>query len=312
MSVLKKNKPAKTTAFFICVCIAAFLWLIHNLNRTYIYTMQVPVVFNNLPALKLPAQPLPDKVTLNLKLSGLKIFLLKLQKTQKPLQIDFNQLKSDAHKQVYSISSHSRLFQDNLPLKPEVVQILPDSLVFIEKKGLSKNVPVKVLLNAKAATGYDIEKLMVSPGFVTVYGDSLTLNQVDTLYTEPLVYNQLSQSVNRELSIVNPYPNLVINASSAQISIQITKLLDHEINLPVQILNIPKGCVARCFPQQVKVRYTAPQATQEQQPFMNASINASKALKTKKKAPVEMSTKMAGIHILEIQPEEVELIILKK
>ncbi|MDI9342426.1 MAG: YbbR-like domain-containing protein [Sediminibacterium sp.] len=312
MSVLKKNKPVKTTAFFICVCIAGFLWLIHNLNRTYNYTLQVPVVFSNLPALKLPAQPLPDKVTLSLKLSGLKIFLLKLQKPQKPIQIDFNQLKSDARKQVYSIASNARLFQDNLPMKPEVLQTLPDSLVFIEKKGWSKNVPVKALLHTKAATGYVIEELVVSPGFVTAYGDSATLKQLDTLYTEPLVYNQLSQPVNRGLSIINPHPTLVINTTSVQISIQTAKLLDHEIHLPVQVLNTPQGCVARCFPQQVKVKYTAPHADHEQLQLINVSVNAGKAIKSKKKAPVEISTKTAGIHILEILPEEVELIILKK
>ncbi|MEO6301694.1 MAG: hypothetical protein ABIP51_00850, partial [Bacteroidia bacterium] len=50
----KKLKPGKATAFFICLGIAALLWILQALNTVYTHTLIVPVTFKNLPQSKKP------------------------------------------------------------------------------------------------------------------------------------------------------------------------------------------------------------------------------------------------------------------
>ncbi len=312
MSESKKNKPHKTTAFFICVCVAAFLWLIHNLNSSYVYTLKVPVRFVNLPALKLPSNPLPSQLSLTLKLSGLKLIFLKLQKTVKPITIDFNNLKSDARKQVYSIGSNTELLKEALPIKSDVLQVYPDSLVLIEKKGRSKNIPVKALLNLKPSVGFTIVDKQITPPYITVYGDSVSLKKLDTLYTEPIDYTQMNRSVQVSLAVLNPDANLILSTNQIKVDVSVEKLLDHTVTLPIQMTNVPVGCVARCFPQQVKVQYTAPLSAQFPEKGMLVSVNASKAVGRTQKIPLEISVNSTHVRVLNLQPELVEVIILKK
>jgi hypothetical protein len=312
MSTSKINKPSKTTAFFICVCVASFLWLIHNLNRTYDYTVQIPVQFINQPILKLATQPLPEKLNVNLKLSGLKILFYKLKNKIETITIDFNALKSDAKKNNYSISSYQTSLKESLLFRPDILQVIPDSIVLIEKRGISKNVPIKTIINAKATKGYCITQLITSPAFITIYGDSTSIKTMDTVYTEALSLTALQNSYSSNVSLLNPSPNLVFNSTTAHLTIKVEKLVDHSLMVPVQITNLPDGYVGKCFPAQVKLNYTAPLSETISAQSISLSTNSKKRQSNTQKAPVEILVKPSDLHVLSIEPEEVELIIIKK
>ncbi len=312
MSASKINKPSKTTAFFICVCVASFLWLIHNLNRTYNYTVQIPVQFINQPSLKLATQTLPEKLDVNLKLSGLKILFYKLKNKIEMVTVDFNTLKSDVKKNNYSISSYQSAFKESLLFHPDILQVIPDSIVLIEKKGISKNVPIKTILNAKAAKGYCISQLVTTPAFITVYGDSTSIKTIDTVYTEALSLTDLQSSYSASVALLNPSSNLVFNSINTQLSIKVEKLVDHSLMIPVQITNLPDGYIGKCFPAQVKLNYTAPLSETISAQSISLSANSKKRMATSQKAPVDILVKPSDLHVLSIEPEEVELIIIKK
>jgi hypothetical protein len=99
------KKPGKTKAFFICVLIASFLWLIHALNTVYTETFKIDVSFTNVPLNRQSLDPLPERLSIDIKASGLKLALLRLNKPFKPLEIDFNALKPLNHSQAYVLSA---------------------------------------------------------------------------------------------------------------------------------------------------------------------------------------------------------------
>ena len=74
--ILNKKKPSKTKAFFICLIISSLLWLFHSLNIVYTYTFKVPVNFKNIPQNKKPLIQIPEKLSIDVKASGLKLLLL--------------------------------------------------------------------------------------------------------------------------------------------------------------------------------------------------------------------------------------------
>ena len=88
----KKLKPGKATAFFICIGIASLLWILQALNTVYNYTIEVPVTFINIPQNKKPLNQIPNHVSVDIKASGLKLFLVLANKPFKPLVIERTKL----------------------------------------------------------------------------------------------------------------------------------------------------------------------------------------------------------------------------
>ena len=103
---IRRNVVSKNVStFFICLCLATLLWIIHALNVNYKFTLNVPVKFLNLPSNKVIVGDLPDKLSIDIKASGLKLLLINLKKELQELTIDFNSLKTNAKSQAYSISN---------------------------------------------------------------------------------------------------------------------------------------------------------------------------------------------------------------
>ena len=73
------------------------------------------------------------------------------------------------------------------------------ALFFINNKGNSKLVPVKVNATITCKDGYSLTtKIYPTPTFVSITGDSTALSIIDTVYTNDLKLNNISNiPVNR-------------------------------------------------------------------------------------------------------------------
>src|SRR5688572_27626891 len=183
---LNKGKPGKTKAFFICLMIASFLWVVHSLNTVYTHTLRVPVTFKNLPRNKKPLVHMPESLAIDVKASGLRLALILFNKPFKPLEVDFNVLKSVNRNQNYVLSSSHLNFKSILKFETQIKHISPDTLYFSEKVGYQKNVAVKVPLYIKCKEGYGYKTPVIKPSFLTIWGDTAMLDKIDTIYTQPL------------------------------------------------------------------------------------------------------------------------------
>jgi hypothetical protein len=311
---LDKRKPGKTKAFFICLLIASFLWLVHSLNTVYNYTFKIPVTFKNVPQNKKPLVELPEALSVDVKASGLRLVLILLNKPFKPFEIDFNTLKSVNRNQNYVLSSSNLNLQHILKFETRIKHITPDTLYFSEKTGFQKTVPVKIPLYIKSKEGYGYKKPVINPAFITIWGDTTVIENIDTIYTQPLTLSNLTQNVNSVLPILRPDPNVYTNESQVNISVEVARLIEQTIQLPVTDIHTSINQEVSIYPPTVKVRFTSIQNafnladTSE----FKANINSKKINPRNKKCKVFLSSVPGDITIMEIEPNEVEILIFKK
>jgi hypothetical protein len=309
----KKIKPGKATAFFICLGIAAMLWVLQALNTVYTYTIIVPVIFKNLPQNKKPLTPIPTHIFVDIKASGLKLFLVLANKPFKPLEVDFNTLKSVNKQQNYILTGSGINFKNSFKFETQIKRISPDTLYFSEKNGFQKNVPVKVPLFIKCSQGYGYKKPLVTPAFVTIWGDTAILRSIDTIYSQPLNLVNVNKSHQSQLMIIKP--NSFISSSEGEVSIfvEVDKLIEHRISLPITALNNENFKQINIFPAKVNVKFTSLQNvfSNSDTALFRASINPSK-INSNKKCNVLLSTIPGNVNILSIEPKEVEILIIKK
>ena len=307
----KKLKPGKTTAFFICVIVATFLWLVKSLNTTYTQTVKIPVEFNNLPQNKKSLNSIPEYLNVDIKASGLKLFFILLNQPFKKLSVDFNNLKPLGKNYVLNPSAID--FKSSLKFESSIKQISPDTLYFIENSGFQKNVPVKVVYSIKPAKGYGYKSPVIHPSFLTIVGDSNNIKNIDTIYTQTFILNSLSESVEKKLIVIKPSDNVYLSVSNVRVNIEVEKLIEQVLYLPVNILNPPLNIKStHVFPSRIKVKFTSLQNDFNQSDTSNfkAAINCSNI--NAGKVPVFLSTQPGNVNILSIEPREVELLIIKK
>jgi len=309
----KKLKPGKATAFFICIGIAAILWVLQALNTVYNYTITVPVTFKNLPQNKKPLTQIPTHISVDVKASGLKLFLVLANKPFKPVEVDFNTLKSANKEQNYILTGSGINFKNSFKFETQIKRISPDTLYFSEKNGYQKSVPVKVPLFIKCAQGYGFKKPLITPAFVTIWGDTAMLKTVDTIYSQPLNLVNINKSHQSNLVLIKPNSYISTSEGEVAINIEVDKLIEHRITLPISAINAENFKQINIFPAKVNVKFTSLQNvfSNSDTAIFKASINPAK-INSNNKCNVILSTVPGNINILSVEPKDVEILIIKK
>ncbi len=307
-----KRKPGKTKAFFICLVLASFLWLVHSLNTVYTYTFKIPVVFKNVPLNKKPLADIPESISIDAKGSGLKLLLILLNRPFQPMEIDFNALKPI--NQNYILSASHLNFRDVLRFETQVKNLSPDTLYFSVKSGFQKNVPVKVPFYLKCKEGFGYKKPVVNPSFITLWGDTSSLSGIDTLYTNALTLSDLNKNMDIELELIKPEPELYISSSKIKVFIEVSRLVEHSITIPVNDIHHSSSKTIRIYPSSVKVKFTSVQNAfnERDTTLFKAMIDSEKINPETKKCPVFLGTFPGHVTVMDVEPREVEILIFKQ
>ena len=311
--IKQKLMRGKLSAFIICLIISGFLWLSHNLNSSYFYSLQIPVKFVNLPANKTLLSELPSQLRFDIKTSGLKLFFVLLNKPFNAITVDFNTLKGDNKSQTYAISSGNINLKQYTKLDVDIKKISPDTLFFAAKMGVNKNVPIRPVIFAKGDKGFVLSKPVINPMYITINGDSASLRGIDSISTEPLYLNQLNTNYIGKLNLVRPAENVYLNLTEVNVNIHADKLLEREIEIPVTAINCPPNFTAKLFPANVKVKFSSAKNDFSgiTEKSFKAVVNFNKQKKEINKLPVELTILPTEAYVLLTEPSEIEFLLLK-
>lgn len=309
---IKIKKPNKLSAFFICLLIASALWLLHSLNTVYSKQYDVPVTFINYPHNKLMTNEAPKSIRVMLKASGLKLLLIELYKPFALTTLDFKEMKSDLNRNRFYLSSASAQIQQTFKFKADIKAVYPDTIAFINKTGTQKEVPVKVILAANYAQGYTCSDIQVNPKTVIVNGEQNDLKLIDTVYSSPIQFDQLKNSVSQAVTLVNTNNNIVLNNPSVELRISVDKLIEKEVILNINISGAESNFKYALFPSKVKLKVTA--ALNNFQKLDTADFKAIVDVSQKRsnKLQVNLINVPQQIHVLNFEPKEVEFLMIKK
>lgn len=304
----------KVVTFLICLGIASLLWVVRALNRNYKYTLHIPVTFQNLPANKLIVGELPEKLEIEIKTSGLKLLFISLQKRTEELSIDFNSLKTNAKSQAYSISNGNFNLKNVINFDVDVLKIRPDTLFFSSSKGKSKLVPLKANLTVHCLPGYSlISTPVLNPAFISISGDSIALQNTDTVYTQQLNLKDIHENYSSPVRLIKKSSTVSYNTKNVQLSFEVDRVTEATLKIPIQILNKTDKQTIKLLPEFVNVTYLV-----SMQEYDNIDLNSFKAvvdcrqiLQKEKNLKVELAVSPSQVKILKIEPSTISYLIYK-
>jgi YbbR domain-containing protein len=289
------------------------LWLIHSLNTVYTYTFKLPVEYNNVPRNKKPLQQLPEQLSVDVKASGLKIVLMLFNRPFETLVVDFNNLKSINRNLNYVLSASRLDFKKVLKLETNIKHISPDTLYFVEKTGYQKNVPVKIQYSIRCKAGFSKKAAIINPTYISVFGDTNLIKTIDTIYSQPFAIFDVDQSVSRNIELMKPNSNVFLSSNEANIFVEVDKLIEQTLRLPISDIHKQKTKKVNMFPSFVNVRFTSLQNSfsSSDTNLFKVLIDSDKINPRTKKCSVFLGSIPGNITIMDIEPKEVELLILK-
>ena len=328
-SPLLKNRTDSTPAagirlngrmivFLICLAVSSFCWLAQSLAKDYLLQLNYPVNYENFPADKVVANPLPKSITITVNTSGFNYLLYLITNRKKTVLLDVKHLKSLHKKNNYYLPLNSGIDDISSQFDEEVkiVKIYPETIFLNFNKKLSKKVPVIVNFKIDYYNNYQpSDSLLLTPAFITISGAKELIDKVNNVETKPIVLKNVKSNISMQVDILqtNDLKLLELAPAYVTVNLKVSKYTEGSIELPVEFKNVPAGISIKTFPANVTVKYNVALENYEKiKPSdFRAIVNFSNSSKESNKLKVELIKVPVEINSLKVSPEKVEFIIRK-
>lgn len=248
---------AKSREFFVFLCfffIAAGFWLLQTLNNDYETEFSIPVRLRNVPEnVVITSEPVSE-VRVRVRDKGTVLLNYMLGKNFYPVILDFkNYTNMGNHVQVQT-SQVQKWITGQLNASTVLLSMKPDTLEYYYSTGVSKMIPVKLCGNVSAGEQYYLPDTLFTPDSVRVYAPSDALDTMKVAYTLPLNLDNITDTLEREVTLSAPKGAKYIPAS-VKLTLPVDMYTEKTVEVPLRGVNFPADKVLRAFPSKIKISF---------------------------------------------------------
>ena len=211
MSLQRTESP--TLVLFICVCLAAVLWLLNALNQEHTARYSAKVEWTGIEENMVPLQALPSSVQLRVKSTGWSLFYNTF--SRKNILVDLSEF---AGRKLLFTNDQHLLFEEVLPAKFELLEVSPDSIRIDMDRNLSRKIPVRFNSSIAFDPAFGLSgPVKLTPDSVTVSGAAENIQSLKYWPTEEVTLEALSADKSGAVSLQPPSKKAItLNASAVQ------------------------------------------------------------------------------------------------
>ena len=248
---------AKSREFFVFLCfffIAAGFWWLQTLNNDYETEFSIPVRLRNVPENVVITSDPVSEVRVRVRDKGTVLLNYMLGKNFYPVILDFkNYTNMGNHVQVQT-SQVQKWITGQLNASTALLSMKPDTLEYYYSTGVSKMIPVKLCGNVSAGEQYYLPDTLFTPDSVRVYAPSDALDTMKVAYTLPLNLDNITDTLEREVTLSAPKGAKYIPAS-VKLTLPVDMYTEKTVEVPLRGINFPADKVLRAFPSKIKISF---------------------------------------------------------
>jgi YbbR domain-containing protein len=305
--------------FLFCIAISTFFWLMMSLSKEYVIELNFPVSYINPPADKVIANRLPSTIDIEIRSTGFNILIYKLKHRKEVVQVDIKDSKPLPVKNHYYLTANSRIdkitrqFDNDI----KVLKVFPDTIFLNFNKKVAKKVPVKANLKIVFNKHYQqSDSVKIVPDFITISGAADVVNKINYVETEPVSLKNVNDSLAINLHVIKNTQELKqvdLSQPTVRASVNVTKFTEGNIELPIEVENLPKGYSLKIFPDKVSVKYHVAFQNYEKINALQfrAVVDYTRIEQGSTKLKVQLLKFPAEVSAVKLNPEKVEYIIRK-
>ncbi len=253
---IKLNQNILVFGFFLLI--SSFFWFLNALNKEYYADITVPVTYNKLPENKLVAGPLAKKLNVKITAFGHEVMNYKTSSINSA-EIDLSKhslhlIPGGEEKRYYILTSTIKEDVAHV-LGPdvEIKKIEPDSLIFTLEDVVTKKVPVVSHMQIEFEKQFMMKKkVFLKPDSVTIKGVKSSLDTISFIATDSVKLEGVEDSVNIMVELAT-IPGTEITPQMVNCLVPVEKFTELNFELPIGVVNVPKGYSVKLFPASAKV-----------------------------------------------------------
>ena len=229
------------------------MWYGHAMQSVRNTRVPVLIQYTGKPdAIGLGAPGLPDTVMIEVRDAGSRLNIYHAE----PLRLTVD-LRTYIHGDKGTIHVPSdalrRSISDILQGTSHLIETSPEEIscpYFTEQE---KCVPVVFAGQLNIANEYQlVEEPTLSLSKVKLFGQDKALATIDTIYTEALTINEISDTLNTRLALVVP-SSMRAEKDSVELQVITERFTEKKFTIPLHVTGVPEGYTIRLFPNEVEV-----------------------------------------------------------
>ncbi len=314
-----KSKDFWVKVLFIVI--AAVFWLLIKLSSSgYVTSVEYPVMYENIPQNKVILGNVTQKISLRISSYGFKLLGYELNK-EIPLRLDVKRQarKSANDDNIYYWlpNLYTEELEEQLDGQTSLLRIEPDTVFLVLSDIVKKHIPVKSNVKVSFKKGYEpYANPVITPDKIIVSGPKLYLDTIDVLYTKPKNLIDVSKNITTQLMLKKKSDDLVFDTQQITYSLEVAKITEEILEVPVRITNVPIGYNANIIPAAIDVSCKI--ALKD---FDNLTPHAIDAVcdfsqlqqfPNRKKLEIKVSTENKDFKIVNVSHNYVDYLLFKK
>lgn len=247
----------KILLFSVFLLISVFIWFLNALSKSYTTDIAYPLTYENFPEDRVFVGALPDQLQLRVNAHGYAILRYQVFRNPVPINfnvsaISFNRPGSDSTR-AYILSRYLRdQVSRQLPAELQLLEIKPDTLFFQFARRATRKVEVQPEFVFEVDKQFTlVDGIRVEPDSVWVTGPDVILDTLQRIHTERRELGQLSKNFSDKVRL-KEIPDLHYERSKVNGSIELERFTEVQLDLPIQVLNLPDTITMQTFPSRIR------------------------------------------------------------
>lgn len=250
--VLLRSKSFLTFLFFLTLSTA--FWCFEAFKEVNTVEISVPLRLTNIPENVVVTTELPKDVRITLRDKNSSLFFYRYFQTMAPVEIDFSHYANPSCHVRLPKEDVRRGLKNNFETSTELLGLRPDTLEYFYSYGTSKTVETRLQGKLAPADGYYIVRQELHPALATVYATERQLDTISAALTLPYYHTDLTESFSTQIYLQD-VKGAKFLPDTVRLSVEVDRLVEKTLALPVQPLNFPEDVRLRTFPMKVNVTF---------------------------------------------------------
>lgn len=250
--ILLRSKSFLTFLFFLTLSTA--FWCFEAFKEVNTVEISVPLRLTNVPENVVVTTELPKDVRITLRDKNSSLFFYRYFQTMAPVEIDFSHYANPSCHVRLPKEDVRRGLKNNFETSTELLGLRPDTLEYFYSYGTSKTVETRLQGKLAPADGYYIVRQELHPALATVYATERQLDTISAALTLPYYHTDLTESFSTQIYLQD-VKGAKFLPDTVRLSVEVDRLVEKTLALPVQPLNFPEDVRLRTFPMKVNVTF---------------------------------------------------------
>lgn len=258
MSVLKFKRNQKLRSFLIFLLMAASIWFLTKFSKPLVAEFRLNLEYTNFPQQTLVSTDAPKVLNVTVNANGFKLLTEFFSDKSLVIDLSAGRLLED-DKIRFSQDQLLAFCYRKMPAAGVISLDTKELIVPIDRMAAKE---IEVLFQGEVSLSQGFKMIgppKIEPNKITVYGPSQmidTISSIRTIYTR---LEGLRNNINKAIALESLFSNeLSRSQDSIFWSAQILEYTQKQIELPVELINVPRGKKLQIFPEMMTLSVEIP------------------------------------------------------